>query len=397
MNKFKQNVLIGATLLFSLPLAAQVTIERADFSKSDPFVDTVYRFAEQIPAPTEGEDQTWDYSNFDFDSEISVQPYEDASGDDNFPNASLKLRSMSALILPGVFKERYRYEGYDDDGFYILGRSFPTSDTASLEPLTTNPNDFVVFPSFHERYDNPITVLEFPVNYGDKFESNVVDLFIFEPHVQMFGLAGEQVQQLMYITEEREVVGWGSLTLPAVPGEDSGSMDVLMVKKESVTIDSFFFANGDAAPDNLLAPFNLEQGFTTINNDYIFYLPGFNLPVLAMGFDESNNIISAAARPRATRVRTPTSVELNNPINVAVFPNPIQSGEPLNLQLESEVIGNGNVLVTDMSGRQVYQEVLPSLSGQVQVQLPHLSSGLYLVNISNRNGDLQATKKIIIH
>jgi hypothetical protein len=66
-----------------------------------------------------------------------------------------------------------------------------------------------------------------------------------------------------------------------------------------------------------------------------------------------------------------------------VYPNPTSGN--LNIQWQNQETGNAAVIITDMTGREVYHSVLniTDVSGQDQVSLSDLKSGIYLISIKS--------------
>ncbi len=74
--------------------------------------------------------------------------------------------------------------------------------------------------------------------------------------------------------------------------------------------------------------------------------------------------------------------------NFEIFPNPVD--QTLNIQFERPIEGTWNVVLFDALGRQVYGA---DLLGNQQIDIPHLSSGIYFVRVASEEAFL--TKKFI--
>ena len=73
----------------------------------------------------------------------------------------------------------------------------------------------------------------------------------------------------------------------------------------------------------------------------------------------------------------------------AIFPNPAHSSINLNIKT---LIGAGNIMVTDLYGKQVKTQALSMGSNNVDVS--SLSKGFYLVSIITSEG--KTTKKLVV-
>jgi len=68
---------------------------------------------------------------------------------------------------------------------------------------------------------------------------------------------------------------------------------------------------------------------------------------------------------------------------VAVYPNPTNGS--LNIEWKDQVTGDAQVIITDVTGRSVYQSILhmDNVNGLQQVGLSDLKSGIYLISIKS--------------
>ena len=77
--------------------------------------------------------------------------------------------------------------------------------------------------------------------------------------------------------------------------------------------------------------------------------------------------------------------------NIDIYPNPV-AGNVLNINMRN--LKAESMTITDLLGNTVYNSVQP-LSGTVQVQLPQLNQGIYVVRISTENGNIVRKINII--
>jgi hypothetical protein len=82
---------------------------------------------------------------------------------------------------------------------------------------------------------------------------------------------------------------------------------------------------------------------------------------------------------------------------VAAYPNPIKGGEELHLATQSNIAGNAQVNVTDMTGRTIRQESVAVGMGLSDFTLSHfdeLKTGMYMVRVKLPSGEVQTLKVV---
>jgi hypothetical protein len=90
------------------------------------------------------------------------------------------------------------------------------------------------------------------------------------------------------------------------------------------------------------------------------------------------------------------SVRLTNVSSIKTWPNPVTS--VVNISLYSEVKTSMQVRVTDAGGKTIRNAVYNIVKGNNQVSINDLSSlskGIYLLQLTDMNGNVQSTQKII--
>ena len=79
---------------------------------------------------------------------------------------------------------------------------------------------------------------------------------------------------------------------------------------------------------------------------------------------------------------------------ISTYPNPVEN--ELNIRWENEQTGIANILITDMTGREVYSSQLDmnTKSGSTQINTAALKDGVYFISI--RSGSFSYTNKIVV-
>lgn len=396
LTRIQNTILMKRVLLLLLfftafsgyaPPQAQVTIT-ADFPRFASFTDSVFRTppGSEIPRPTFGENQFWDYSNLvDILADTVLVEYRDASGDSNFPNAR-NSREFD-LIFQGFLIDSDQYEAVDEQGWYGMGRV--VRDTSySITPITGGPNDTLRFVGGTLPFEGRLDFIKFPLNYGDEWTETTIEPVDFSLSVAAFGLNQVPGRRELSNTEERRVVGSGQLVIPTASGSPSAPIDVLLFAVVSTTIDSVFLG-GAPAPAPLMAAFGLVQGGMTRDSFYIFYNPDYGGKILDFGEGPGRAFYHPAVAETISSLYQP---------NLAVtkaFPNPILAGQSLRIELENPMRG-GLLRLVDMQGRVLAQQAFDALGEQSpQLRLPlNIPPGMYIYQLFDHTQQLYGAGKV---
>lgn len=389
MQHFLQVILLTALSAFALPSWGQITIERNNFTRLASFQDTAILAGNStIVIPTDGPAQVWDYSTLTAGNLIETT-YSDASGDLNFAGA-LNVRSENFAFQSFVFSTQV-YESIDDDGWWEPGRM--VQDTSySIGAITGSASDTLRFVGGPQVFDGRIDLLKFPLSYQDEWTESYIEDFNFELTVTAFGIIKVPGKRKRILTTNREVTGYGQLTIPNYDGSPGTPMDVLLIKTHRSGHDSIFLA-GEPAPAALLAAFGLVQGSTAVDSFYTFYRNDFGATVLNVNMGSTT---TAYYRPAGANVMS--AVNEHRLISTSSSPNPITAGQTLTLQIET-AISSGVFSIRDMTGLKVHSSGFDSDSNQrIQVELPsQLVPGLYVYQLHGINGSLFGSGKLIVN
>jgi len=311
--------------------------------------------------PSEGENQTWDYSGLSITNSSVVRTYE-ANQNEDFPNSQFLLQDnihIGSLLIP-----RQYYYGVTEAGFFCEGA---TTDEYKLplQSITGNVVDSLIFEEQTDVWDPFKYYLQFPCTYNTAWEMEHVPATNFKITVTAFGLNKTPGSHKQYCTGSRDVVGWGSLVVPA--GEfPSIPYDVLLLKYHLNVIDSFFIA-GNPAPAALLGALNLTQGNETDFYTYEFWRENYNEEILSFNmnadYTTTNNIIL-------------TTRDIQNSINnitnqqISFYPNPSSTIIYLNKPASFDIY--------DLFGRKIL-----SFTNVSQANIEMLNAGIYLIKTAD--------------
>ena len=90
-----------------------------------------------------------------------------------------------------------------------------------------------------------------------------------------------------------------------------------------------------------------------------------------------------------------TIVIKNTNEGVSIYPTIISKGEKVNLQFKNSATGTLNIQLINISGALVFKKTFTTNSNNLIVELPALSSGVYILSVM-QNGQKLITQKIII-
>jgi len=223
--------------------------------------------------------------------------------------------------------------------------------------------------------------------------------------------------------------GWDRYVFPLDPGvinsqTYTGDMTSLGAGEDSVTIDNGSYqANPDsygtlrlpalvfgADPEkfddvirvHVIETFQIKAWIlgtpaliVNVTDDYYFYFDEESKePILIYGVTTDD----AGGTPQTVLRYQPipgtgvaTSLKEVDPINMTVFPNPVN--DLLTVQM-TNLTDDASITITNLLGEIVTTEVITSGTTQKQLNVNHLSAGIYNVNILNDN--VSSTKKIVI-
>lgn len=392
MIKFLQFTFSIFFCLAFLPLNSQITIEQEDYLFLTDFVDTVYWAQSQtIEAPSEGPDQFWDYGNLSH-TNTSYTELKSADGNPHYPDAFGYWESnftFSGLIAPVI-----QYYAIDEDGSQYQPGVFYQDTTHSINPISGGSRDELTFPERFDLFEGRVNLLEFPLEYTNMWEGSRKEVTDFNVTVEAFGMAQAPGNRTRFLSEEREITGWGEVVIPNAEGEPGHPIEVLQVKVIQNMVDSFF-VGGSPAPPNLLNPFGLTQGSETTYTFYLFFTKGFHNNVLRVNLGSSGEVFSASYRPSANDLISNT-FDIATANDFKLYPNPARTGSSVTIETGDQFT-EGYIRIVDISGRQVHRSAIDNQTGQIQLDLPaHLISGNYFYHIFNHSGTFIGTGKMNI-
>lgn len=275
---------LSAILLFTMlsPAFGQIAIESGDIP-SEPGTSTLlygYWSVEgtDVDIGQAGENQYWDFTDLIFpriDEDQLIVPA-DANLIDEFPSASRVLRAADSGFNLDI-DDGYRYELIDGNGWNLLG-------------IELDPNQGLGLPVEFLNFDDPLTILPMPAEYGDAWDmGTTVVITMAAPDSLADNL--DSLELTFVFEGSAEIDAWGTLNHP------TGTVDVL---RKHLTGTGVVTGIGIIYIFNQRAEFDLGEVYTfPVTHSYRWYTPDFDeiaSITSRAGFDEPNFNLASKIR-----------------------------------------------------------------------------------------------------
>lgn len=385
--------LLFLVLAGTAALPAQITLTADNYGVQDSVIllDSIYFDGRNVPDfPTAGENQTWDYSGLQVDS-FYVNTYQEVPEDDTcFVGAQTLVPitfSFQAFSYPGFGYTSYEDSGRFDRGIKTDGAKFPlTAVTGS------NQDTLAILPRVEAGRE---TLIPFPATYGTTSRDSFNLTASLELSVAAFGLNRTPAAQHYATTRTSEIIGYGDLILPAIPGAPSEPLEALLMKTTIVNAVTYTLAGGPAPP-TLLQAFGARQNDTLTDVIYYFHVKG-------MGWSAARILVPGGQSTYEFQMRkvvpgTTTGVNRFSPKPISLYPNPVRPGESLFLTIPAEV-SSGTMRLIDARGRVVTERMFRAYPGEnIEFPIPPaLKPGLYFQQVTDQAGQLMGIGKVMVN
>jgi hypothetical protein len=212
--------------------------------------------------PTEGENQTWDFSNNKAATTVTPSTTNYLAPQ---PNTSFKTATFSQKYTSNVLGLNLSLTDHYEisaTGYYNLGSQIqPTSvPLGNGVVLTTVGNESPQTPK--------LLVWKLPMVYKDSYSSESVLRESFRLTAPPFGLNNAPTDRVGTVKLQVQVAGWGKLILP---GDASVTTNDVLLVKTTATFTYNYLLNGATAPAALTGALGLTQGETTTRVFYEFF------------------------------------------------------------------------------------------------------------------------------
>lgn len=358
MKKFVQVLCV-----FGMPvlgLNAQVIINSTDF----PAIGTVYYDGlDTLPPSTfsvgnNGASQSFDFSQLSNDrsSTLDFLAPDTFSFFNQVPAADIVLTQFGGYAFADIGTNKVELLGYTGDfqGFGI-GVSIV--------------------------YDDPQTILEFPVSFGLSYtDSNAFNSTFKAP--AEFATFADSIRIIHTESTSSEIDAWGTITTPL------GSFDVLRNKTISNASDEIYirtFLGWILAPLDQVQPglTNPIIGNTTLY-DYLSKEKGYYVARVTIN-NENDSIQTVRFLTESTGFFTPQESNI-----VMVYPNP--ANDVFNVEYKGQ--NPGKVLFYDITGVLVKEQLVEN--GINSIDITSLPVGMYSIKVTSDVGAIFLTSKFSV-
>lgn len=383
MNRF---LLLIICALFAVPVSAQFTVTQNNFPRSASFTDTI--LSSDLPGialPAEGGGLVWDYSDITT-TNTAFSVHTDATADPVFTEALNSFDVNMSFLgqnVPARMFEAIDSSGFHNDGMSISEIIYP------LGLFTSDPSDSVRILQRDDVYQGRINPVRFPCAYQIQWSGTHVEQLDFALTLASANLNEAQGFRRTILTDSRDVLGYGKLLIPDFNGGTTDTMDVLQIKVFQQTVDSFFLM-GSPAPDSVLTDIGLTQGAVRMDTFYVFYRADYSGTVLELDI-ENGAVSKATYRPQADNVVNTGIAEELVTLDMKFYPNPIASGQQLNIVMPTNTLGNYKVTMLDLMGRQLTVATLEHEHTYLDIPAG-TPTGMYLVFVTSNEGIVSRMK-----
>lgn len=275
-RNMKKQLLTLCIILSSIATTfAQPNITAANF----PFMAKVqYQRADSttVPGLNTTNSSFWDLGSIQKKGGFETFYYEQISNDPVFTTANEKSKEIVTFGPLGFYQNVYAQKSAA--GYTSLGIGYERQ-IKGIGNLSGNNGDSVEIIDQKYVFGVPYTEVSFPLTSGTKWLAATKAITDMRFTVALAGYNKTPAQLINYFTADNEVLAHGTCRVPA-KGAPGQTLPVLMVKVESVRVDSFYI-DGQPANPFVLAAIGVNQGDTLRTYEYHFYRENAGLQLLA--------------------------------------------------------------------------------------------------------------------
>lgn len=321
--------------------------------------------------PARGEDMVWDYTGAQSWGYITMEYT--IPDNSSFPTATVS-RPISYSLTDYII-EGEAYEEINQDGHNVLGHSFEETSVELDFGIATGT---LTVPSQNAPFYRREIV--FPATYGSHW--NTPDTrYVVEARLTALLYNNTPAHLVQHHITQDTVIGWGTLVLP-----DQQSYEVLLKKRTSIQIDSFYI-DGAAASSLILSPLGLKQKDTTLMEIYTFHAAGIKGALLTheriTRQGETDEFVYYNASIPTSVTEYPAS-----PVSSRLYPNPVTAGDAV-VEFDKTDDARWSVSIIDMTGAAILTLPVTAPAGQVRIPLlsdASVANGAYRYSIRDGRG-----------
>lgn len=393
----KKTLLFSAWALFAVNAVAQPVLDLSNMPRPQSFIDSFYVFDPTGVNPASlGANANYNYGNLS-DLSITTTVHSDASDSINgYPSGMNDFRPISMISVlqtPLGANEFYKVDanGVSTVAVHVQGAN------DNIGAITGNSSDQVEIPAQRITLNSAWRALDFPTSFNSAAWTDTArrrTLFNLTFTAQNL-IAVPGSFDVIFINN-REVVGYGQLTIPDENGVPMAPVEVLMIRENLTVIDSVYLG-GAPAPPTLMGFFGLTQGDRVNSQRYLFYAPGTSLPVMSYSFDSQGNVMGGGYRPGQARLAQKYLGQSDFSLsNSELYPNPLNEGEALHVKLP-EGQNWASYKILSITGQLIAEANLaPSQNESPIAESAELGAGLYLLQFFSDDDKPVAQSRLVV-
>jgi hypothetical protein len=355
-QKFMKTHILVFALFTWVKLGAQPVFDYNQIPAPGSEIEYYYRLDGGFQQVNTGPNQTWDFSEIEFDA-IEYVRYlapSSAPGFEAFPQSDLVIESSNELY-PDT---NYTFCNYSDESFYIDGYS---SSNEFLSPVV---------------YGQPYNKYRFPLSYPDNYQG--ATFVFFKSYAGIFGV--DSILTKSYLGSTYAIDGWGDLTI------ESTTYEVLRLSIFETRIDSSFYRfEGETS-------FEYQATYSSTKSSTEFIAPDLGIVVCSIEEAEADKgqIVNAYRYYKGGTILNNAKREAKSPLRV--YPNPASNN--IHIQLDKSSNSHCTARLVDVSGKLVSSF---SFISEHQLDVLGLSNGIYFIQLLSENGDFLGVQKILVN
>jgi hypothetical protein len=351
----KTRILVLA-LFFLAKLGAQPVFDYNQIPAPGSEIEYYYQLNGPFPQFTSGPNQTWDFSEIEYDAieHVRYLAPSAAPGFEDFPESDLVFESSNELY----FDTNYTFCNYSDESFYIDGYS---SSNEFLSPVV---------------YGQPYNKYRFPLSYPDNYIG--ATFIIYKTYAGISGI--DSILTKSYTGATYAVDGWGTATI------GSTSYEVLKLSIFETRVDSSFYRfEGESS-------FEYQATYTHQSSKTELLAPELGIVVCSIEEaegDKGQTVYSYRFYKEGTILNNRTA-EIK--FNLNVFPNP--ASNILQIRLNDSKNSPYTARLLDISGKLVSSF---SFVSEHKLDVSGISNGIYFVQVMSEKGESLGVQKIVVN
>ncbi|HOY33217.1 MAG TPA: T9SS type A sorting domain-containing protein [Bacteroidales bacterium] len=374
-----------AFFMICLQLNAQIVLTQANTDFTPGAFSAVGADLTGFNLPVAGLNQQWNYSTLTATGVYNMNYI--TPTDINFPAATYADTNLSNVFIPGKYYYSDGYYQTNAIGANCLGFVINEQKYGSI---SANPSDSCIFPQQFCAFTSPSYLMPFPTTMSSSWHAHTRGVANFQLTVSAYGLNQTPCQKVTHTYKSDTVVAWGKMRVPAGAGA-SLAYDVLLVKRMTVQVDSFYMS-GTPAPAVLLTAFGVSQGQSTTSNRYLFWRENAKYPLMMINFGSNNFTTPTGVFYDGAAQYDPNGISENSNTDFNIYPNPGDGN--FTIQFDQVINEAFNMKIYDLVGKVVYSQQINPTGNSQQVSVENLISGTYFIRIDA--DDVHYSSKLVI-